>query len=96
MSVFAQEHTERQAYVASVLFKAPRPALNLFSLRSLLAKELLLWGRFQGPTERSGSLLSPSFPPLQVNIVILVAVTRVISHISTDSYKIHGDPSAFK
>lgn len=35
-------------------------------------------------------------PPLQINIVILVAVTRVISRISTDNYKIHGDPSAFK
>uniref|UniRef100_A0A8C5VXK7 G-protein coupled receptors family 2 profile 2 domain-containing protein n=1 Tax=Microcebus murinus TaxID=30608 RepID=A0A8C5VXK7_MICMU len=34
--------------------------------------------------------------PLQVNIGILVAVTRVISQISADNYKIHGDPSAFK
>uniref|UniRef100_A0A8C8ZA89 Uncharacterized protein n=1 Tax=Prolemur simus TaxID=1328070 RepID=A0A8C8ZA89_PROSS len=31
-----------------------------------------------------------------VNIGILVAVTRVISQISADNYKIHGDPSAFK
>uniref|UniRef100_A0A8D2B2B3 Adhesion G protein-coupled receptor D1 n=1 Tax=Sciurus vulgaris TaxID=55149 RepID=A0A8D2B2B3_SCIVU len=34
--------------------------------------------------------------PLQVNLGILVAVTRVISQISADSYKIHGDPSASK
>uniref|UniRef100_A0A8C9IXA8 Adhesion G protein-coupled receptor D1 n=1 Tax=Piliocolobus tephrosceles TaxID=591936 RepID=A0A8C9IXA8_9PRIM len=32
----------------------------------------------------------------QVNIGILIAVTRVISQISADNYKIHGDPSAFK
>uniref|UniRef100_A0A671FNF0 Adhesion G protein-coupled receptor D1 n=1 Tax=Rhinolophus ferrumequinum TaxID=59479 RepID=A0A671FNF0_RHIFE len=34
--------------------------------------------------------------PLEVNISILIAVTRVISQISADNYKIHGDPSAFK
>ncbi|ELK14243.1 Putative G-protein coupled receptor 133 [Pteropus alecto] len=33
---------------------------------------------------------------LLVNVGILVAVTRVISQISADSYKVHGDPSAFK
>lgn len=32
----------------------------------------------------------------QVNMGILIAVTRVISQISADNYKIHGDPSAFK
>uniref|UniRef100_A0A9L0R1T9 Adhesion G protein-coupled receptor D1 n=1 Tax=Equus caballus TaxID=9796 RepID=A0A9L0R1T9_HORSE len=32
----------------------------------------------------------------EVNVVILVAVTRVISQISADNYKVHGDPSAFK
>lgn len=36
------------------------------------------------------------FSPTQVNVGILVAVTRVISQISADSYKVHGDPSAFK
>lgn len=35
-------------------------------------------------------------PLVQVNVGILVAVTRVISQISADNYKIHGDPSAFK
>lgn len=40
--------------------------------------------------------MGPALLVIVVNIVILVAVTRVISHISTDSYKIHGDPSAFK
>lgn len=40
---------------------------------------------------------SPARCPLvQVNVSILVAVTRVISQISADNYKIHGDPSAFK
>lgn len=41
----------------------------------------------------------PQLPPwllVQVNIGILIAVTRVISQISADNYKIHGDPSAFK
>nr|XP_060467906.1 adhesion G-protein coupled receptor D1 [Panthera onca] len=33
---------------------------------------------------------------VEVNVGILVAVTRVISQISADNYKIHGDPSAFK
>ena len=33
---------------------------------------------------------------VQVNAGILIAVTRVISQISADNYKIHGDPSAFK
>lgn len=33
---------------------------------------------------------------VQVNIGILIAVTRVISQISAENYKIHGDPSALK
>lgn len=33
---------------------------------------------------------------VQVNVGILIAVTRVITQISADNYKIHGDPSAFK
>ncbi|XP_057242862.1 adhesion G-protein coupled receptor D1-like, partial [Malurus melanocephalus] len=32
----------------------------------------------------------------QVNIGILIAVTRVISRISADNYKVHGDANAFK
>lgn len=39
---------------------------------------------------------SPVLLLVQVNIGILIAVTRVISQISADNYKIHGDPSAFK
>lgn len=51
----------------------------------------------QGLCRRSRALTSaPTAPLVQVNIGILVAVTRVISRISADSYKIHGDPSAFK
>lgn len=53
-------------------------------------------GRGQaGPGARQGwpGLI---FSPTQVNVGILVAVTRVISQISADSYKVHGDPSAFK
>nr|XP_048289665.1 adhesion G-protein coupled receptor D1 isoform X2 [Myodes glareolus] len=42
------------------------------------------------------AFVGPALLVIVVNIVILVAVTRVISHISTDNYKIHGDPSAFK
>ncbi|KAL6049708.1 hypothetical protein STEG23_021221, partial [Scotinomys teguina] len=42
------------------------------------------------------AFVAPALLVIVVNIVILVAVTRVISHISTDNYKIHGDPSAFK
>lgn len=82
--------------MASVLLKAGKPVLSLFPLCSLWATEWLLWGRFRCPVGRVWLLTASLSPPLQVNIVILVAVTRVISHISTDSYKIHGDPSAFK
>lgn len=45
---------------------------------------------------RCSSSLTCSPVPMQVNISILIAVTRVISQISADNYKIHGDPSAFK
>uniref|UniRef100_A0A8C6WBB8 Adhesion G-protein coupled receptor D1 n=1 Tax=Nannospalax galili TaxID=1026970 RepID=A0A8C6WBB8_NANGA len=41
------------------------------------------------------AFVGPALLVIVVNIVILIAVTRVISHISTDNYKIHGDPSAF-
>lgn len=40
--------------------------------------------------------MAPALLVIVVNIGILVAVTRVISQISADSYKIHGDPSASK
>ncbi|XP_053445507.1 adhesion G-protein coupled receptor D1 [Nycticebus coucang] len=48
---------------------------------------------------RSGAIwafVAPALLVIVVNIGILVAVTRVISQISADNYKIHGDPSAFK
>ncbi|KAG2470731.1 AGRD1 protein, partial [Polypterus senegalus] len=34
--------------------------------------------------------------PLEVNIGILIAVTRIISRISADNYKVHGDANAVK
>ncbi|KAF0881638.1 AGRD1 protein, partial [Crocuta crocuta] len=42
------------------------------------------------------AFVAPALSVIVVNVGILVAVTRVISRISADSYKIHGDPSAFK
>ncbi|KAM6166410.1 adhesion G-protein coupled receptor D1 [Erethizon dorsatum] len=42
------------------------------------------------------AFVGPALLVIVVNIGILIAVTRVISQISADSYKIHGDPSAFK
>ncbi|XP_010602572.1 adhesion G-protein coupled receptor D1 isoform X3 [Fukomys damarensis] len=42
------------------------------------------------------AFVGPALLVIVVNIGILIAVTRVISHISADSYKIHGDPGAFK
>ncbi|KAM9194995.1 adhesion G-protein coupled receptor D1 [Dugong dugon] len=42
------------------------------------------------------AFVAPALLVIMVNIGILTAVTRVISQISTDSYKIHGDPNAFK
>ncbi|XP_019524466.1 PREDICTED: adhesion G-protein coupled receptor D1 [Hipposideros armiger] len=42
------------------------------------------------------AFVAPALLVIVVNISILIAVTRVISQISADNYKIHGDPSAFK
>ncbi|XP_023503118.2 adhesion G-protein coupled receptor D1 isoform X5 [Equus caballus] len=42
------------------------------------------------------AFVAPALFVIVVNVVILVAVTRVISQISADNYKVHGDPSAFK
>uniref|UniRef100_A0A8C9IY09 Adhesion G-protein coupled receptor D1 n=1 Tax=Piliocolobus tephrosceles TaxID=591936 RepID=A0A8C9IY09_9PRIM len=42
------------------------------------------------------AFVAPALFVIMVNIGILIAVTRVISQISADNYKIHGDPSAFK
>uniref|UniRef100_A0A674KAZ2 Adhesion G protein-coupled receptor D1 n=1 Tax=Terrapene triunguis TaxID=2587831 RepID=A0A674KAZ2_9SAUR len=44
------------------------------------------------------TISSSSFfkPAIRVNIGILIAVTRVISRISADNYKVHGDANAFK
>uniref|UniRef100_A0A8C9JKY2 Adhesion G protein-coupled receptor D1 n=1 Tax=Panthera tigris altaica TaxID=74533 RepID=A0A8C9JKY2_PANTA len=41
------------------------------------------------------AFVAPALSIIVVNVGILVAVTRVISQISADNYKIHGDPSAF-
>ncbi|XP_054450062.1 adhesion G-protein coupled receptor D1 [Pteronotus mesoamericanus] len=42
------------------------------------------------------AFVAPALLVIVVNIGILVAVTRVISQISAENYKVHGDPSAFK
>ncbi|XP_049721546.1 adhesion G-protein coupled receptor D1 [Elephas maximus indicus] len=42
------------------------------------------------------AFVAPALLVIVVNVGILVAVTRVISQISADNYKIHGDPNAFK
>uniref|UniRef100_A0A8C0X2Q8 Adhesion G-protein coupled receptor D1 n=1 Tax=Castor canadensis TaxID=51338 RepID=A0A8C0X2Q8_CASCN len=42
------------------------------------------------------AFVGPALLVIVVNICILIAVTRVISQISADNYKTHGDPSAFK
>ncbi|XP_053785103.1 adhesion G-protein coupled receptor D1 isoform X2 [Desmodus rotundus] len=42
------------------------------------------------------AFVAPALLVIMVNVGILVAVTRVISQISADNYKVHGDPSAFK
>ncbi|XP_006063133.4 adhesion G-protein coupled receptor D1 isoform X1 [Bubalus bubalis] len=42
------------------------------------------------------AFVAPALFIIVVNIGILIAVTRVISQISAENYKIHGDPSAFK
>uniref|UniRef100_A0A7N5K5U2 Adhesion G protein-coupled receptor D1 n=1 Tax=Ailuropoda melanoleuca TaxID=9646 RepID=A0A7N5K5U2_AILME len=42
------------------------------------------------------AFVAPALSIIVVNAGILIAVTRVISQISADNYKIHGDPSAFK
>lgn len=42
------------------------------------------------------AFVAPALCIIVVNVGILIAVTRVITQISADNYKIHGDPSAFK
>ncbi|XP_077015653.1 adhesion G-protein coupled receptor D1 isoform X2 [Tamandua tetradactyla] len=42
------------------------------------------------------AFVAPALLVIVVNAGILIAVTRVISQISADNYKIHGDASAFK
>uniref|UniRef100_A0A8D0H9K0 Adhesion G-protein coupled receptor D1 n=1 Tax=Sphenodon punctatus TaxID=8508 RepID=A0A8D0H9K0_SPHPU len=42
------------------------------------------------------AFVAPALFVIVVNIGILVAVTRVISRISADNYKVHGDANAFK
>ncbi|XP_078410689.1 adhesion G-protein coupled receptor D1 isoform X1 [Cetorhinus maximus] len=42
------------------------------------------------------AFVAPALFVVVVNIGILIAVTRIISRISTDNYKIHGDANAFK
>uniref|UniRef100_A0A8B9GLW8 Adhesion G-protein coupled receptor D1 n=1 Tax=Amazona collaria TaxID=241587 RepID=A0A8B9GLW8_9PSIT len=42
------------------------------------------------------AFVAPALFVILVNIGILIAVTRVISRIGADSYKVHGDANAFK
>nr|XP_009664965.1 PREDICTED: probable G-protein coupled receptor 133 isoform X2 [Struthio camelus australis] len=42
------------------------------------------------------AFVAPALLVILVNIGILIAVTRVISRISADNYKVHGDANAFK
>uniref|UniRef100_A0A8C3IPK6 Adhesion G protein-coupled receptor D1 n=1 Tax=Chrysemys picta bellii TaxID=8478 RepID=A0A8C3IPK6_CHRPI len=42
------------------------------------------------------AFVAPALFVIVVNIGILIAVTRVISRISADNYKVHGDANAFK
>lgn len=48
------------------------------------------------PTGQRMISLSLCTPSLQVNIGILISVTRIISRISAESYKVHGDANAVK
>ncbi|XP_073079936.1 adhesion G-protein coupled receptor D1 isoform X1 [Manis javanica] len=42
------------------------------------------------------AFVGPALAVIVVNTGILIAVTRVISQISADNYKMHGDPNAFR
>ncbi|XP_072443776.1 adhesion G-protein coupled receptor D1 isoform X3 [Chiloscyllium punctatum] len=42
------------------------------------------------------AFVAPALFVVVVNVGILIAVTRIISRISADNYKIHGDANAFK
>uniref|UniRef100_H3BHH9 Adhesion G protein-coupled receptor D1 n=1 Tax=Latimeria chalumnae TaxID=7897 RepID=H3BHH9_LATCH len=42
------------------------------------------------------AFVAPALFVILVNIVILIAVTRIISRISADNYKVHGDANSFK
>ncbi|XP_048856226.1 adhesion G-protein coupled receptor D1 isoform X2 [Brienomyrus brachyistius] len=42
------------------------------------------------------AFVAPALFVIAVNIGILIAVTRIISRISAENYKVHGDPNAVK
>lgn len=42
------------------------------------------------------AFVAPALFVIVVNMGILIAVTRVIAHISADNYRLHGNPSVFK
>ncbi|ELW66977.1 putative G-protein coupled receptor 133 [Tupaia chinensis] len=42
------------------------------------------------------AFVAPALVVIVVNVGILIAVTRVLSQISADNYRVHGDPSALR
>uniref|UniRef100_A0A8C6JVJ2 Adhesion G-protein coupled receptor D1 n=1 Tax=Melopsittacus undulatus TaxID=13146 RepID=A0A8C6JVJ2_MELUD len=57
------------------------------------------WIKFCWLSLENGAIwafVAPALFVILVNIGILIAVTRVISRISADNYKVHGDANAFK
>uniref|UniRef100_A0A4W3IZV1 Adhesion G protein-coupled receptor D1 n=1 Tax=Callorhinchus milii TaxID=7868 RepID=A0A4W3IZV1_CALMI len=56
------------------------------------------WGDCWLSLERGAiwAFVAPALFVILVNIGILIAVTRIISRISSDNYKMHGDANAFK
>lgn len=78
------------------------PALFVIVVRKLELAALIVWLCYMTYTLcRKNKMLSAccllsAFSDLQVNIGILISVTRIISRISGESYKIHGDANAVK
>uniref|UniRef100_A0A663DRU6 Adhesion G-protein coupled receptor D1 n=1 Tax=Aquila chrysaetos chrysaetos TaxID=223781 RepID=A0A663DRU6_AQUCH len=98
IKVFGSEESKHLYYygigwgkhLVAACFKSPHCRIRLYSEAHVKCCWLSL---------ENGAIwafVAPALFVILVNIGILIAVTRVISRISADNYKVHGDANAFK
>uniref|UniRef100_A0A8D2N407 Adhesion G protein-coupled receptor D1 n=1 Tax=Zonotrichia albicollis TaxID=44394 RepID=A0A8D2N407_ZONAL len=98
IKVFGSEESKHLYYygigwgkhLVAAYFKSPHYRMRLYSEAHL---------KFCWLSLEDGAIwafVAPAMFVILVNIGILIAVTRVISRISADNYKVHGDANAFK